>query len=68
MMSYEPDLVIVTFLLLAALLTMAVLHVGSDLGGMGVVMIIIGLLFGWPFAAIGALMLFANAYLKRKKT
>lgn len=66
MTIYEPDLVIVTLLLLTALIAMAVVHVGTDLGGMGVLMIVVGLLFGWPFSVIGAALLVAHAFNKRK--
>jgi hypothetical protein len=34
---------------------------------MGVLLVVVGLMFGWPFAAIGAILLIAHAHIKRKK-
>lgn len=67
MILFDPDLAIITFLLLVTLFFMLFINIGSQLGNIGILLIIAGLLFGWPLAIIGLIALIIHARNKRKK-
>ncbi len=64
-MMYDADLLVLMVLMMFCIIIIAALNVSSDMAGTGVLLIIIGMLFGWPFAALGVLLLIAHYHHKR---
>lgn len=66
-MIFDPLEVMLVLVLLMAVLMMVAARNADNMGSLGVLLIVAGLIFGWPFAAIGAVLLVAHMHYKREK-
>lgn len=64
---YDADILAMMMLMMFCIVVIAAMNVTNDMGGAGILLIIIGILIGWPFAAIGALLLVAHYHNKRNE-
>lgn len=64
---YDADLLMLMLVMMFCVIVIGALTVSQDMAGSGVLLILIGLLFGWPFAAIGAVLLIAHYHHKRNE-